>query len=247
MEMKPPFGYQTIVPFNKTQKVRLLRAGEVPGFARSVNALPISFTEFALVQRSHPIVFTSGAGGHSAVAVLGMTDNENLFDMGGTWETGVYVPAYARRFPFCMARVTLDKVEQQQRLVCVEKAFLDEAAGEAMFDAEGQPLEKWKQIEKLLQEYEIDLERGREMCSILADYNLLEPFVMQAKFSKGGSAQMSGMQRVNEAKLGQLNASQLKNLLKKGILGRIYAHILSLDNFAKLLDRKASKSLPAAP
>ena len=39
-----------------------------------------------------------------------------------------------------------------------------------------------------------------------------------------------------------LNAAQHKNLIKKGIMGRIYAHLLSLDNFAKLLDRKATKA-----
>jgi hypothetical protein len=53
---------------------------------------------------------------------------------------------------------------------------------------------------------------------------------------------MTGMHRVAEAKIEHLNASQLKNLVKKGILSRLYAHLLSLDNFARLLDRKATKA-----
>ena len=52
---------------------------------------------------------------------------------------------------------------------------------------------------------------------------------------------LTGMHRVAEAKIEHLNASQLKNLVKKGILARVYAHLLSLDNFGKLLDRKATK------
>ncbi|MND06523.1 SapC [compost metagenome] len=52
---------------------------------------------------------------------------------------------------------------------------------------------------------------------------------------------LTGMHRVAEKRIEHLNASQLKNLVKKGILSRIYAHLLSLDNFAKLLDRKAAK------
>ena len=243
MDIKPPFGYRTIVPLNRTQKVRLLRPGEVPEFARTLNAIPISYTEFAPIQREYPIVFTSGDGGSSfsPVAVLGMAQGENLYNAGGTWSANAYVPAYARRFPFCMAKVTLDKVEQQNRLICVEKSYLDDQAGEAMFDASGQPLEKWKEIERLLTEYEVDLERSREMCGILADYGLLEPFVMQAKFTGGGDAQLTGMHRVAETKIGHLNASQLKNLVRKGVLSRVYAHLLSLDNFTKLLDRRASK------
>lgn len=245
MDIKPPFGYREIVPLNRTQKVRLLRAGEIPEFVRNLNAIPISYTEFALVAREYPIVFTTadGSGLFAPVAVLGMTAGENLYNAGGAWAQNVYVPAYARRFPFCMAKVTLDKVVQQNRLICVEKAHLDDKAGEAMFDAKGQPLGKWQEIERLLTEYEIDLERSREMCGILADYGLLEPFTMQAKFNKGGDPfHLTGMNRVAEGKVEHLNASQLKNLVKKGILARVYAHLLSLNNFAKLLDRRAAKA-----
>ena len=82
----------------------------------------------------------------------------------------------------------------------------------------------------------------RELCAILADYGLLEPFSMQAKFNQGGAMQLTGMHRASDKKLELLNAAQLKNLLKKGILGRIYAHLLSLDNFARLLDRRNARS-----
>ncbi len=245
MEIKPPFGYKEIAPLNRKQKVRLLRPGEMPEFARGLNSIPISYTEFALVAREYPIVFTAVAGTQvfTPVAVLGMSAGENLYNQGGAWASGVYIPAYARRFPFCMAKVTLDKVEQQNRLICVEKSHVDEVAGEPLFDAKGQAVEKWREIERLLAEYEADLERSREMCGILSDYALLEPFTMQAKLNKGGDPlAMTGMHRVAEAKIEHLNASQLKNLVRKGILSRLYAHLLSLDNFAKLLDRKAAKA-----
>ena len=245
MDIQPPFGYKEIAPLNRNQKVRLLRPGELPEFARKLNAIPISYTEFAPASREYPVIFTAVAENqtYAPVAALGLAAGENLYDNGGAWASGVYVPAYVRRFPFCMAKVTLDKVEQQNRLICVEKAHLDEAAGEAMFDAKGQPTERWKDIERLLSEYEADLERSREMCGILADYGLLEPFTMQAKLNKGGDPlAMTGMFRVAEAKIEHLNTSQLKNLVKKGILSRIYAHLLSLDNFARLLDRKAAKA-----
>ena len=177
MQINPPFGYKEVVPLYKNRKVRLPAAGEIPEFARNLNGIPISYTEFALVGREYPIVFTSGDRGQSfaAVAVLGMTQGENLFVDGGAWAPGRYVPAYARRFPFCMATVTLDKVQQQDRLICVESAFVDDN-GESMFDEAGEPLEKWKEIQRLLTEYEADLERSREMCAILADSFGPEPY-----------------------------------------------------------------------
>ena len=246
MQIAPPFGYKEIVPFLKTQKVRLLAPGEIPEFVQRGNAIPISYTEFQLVARDYPIVFTSGDQGKSyaPVAVLGMVSGENLFYGNAAWARGVYVPAYARRYPFCMARVTLNQAEQKDRLICVEKNFIDEAAGEAMFDEKGQPLAKWRDIERLLAEYEADLERSREMCSILADYGLLEPFTLQATLNKdkSGAMQMTGMHRIAEKNLDNLNAQQLKNLMRKGLMARIYLHLISLENFARLLERKAART-----
>jgi len=244
MQINPPFGYADVIPLLKTHRVRLLQRGEVPAFAQKLNAIPISYTEFALAARDYPIVFTSGDGGKSfaPVAVLGMAAGENLYVNADGWAPHVYVPAYARRYPFCMAKVTLNNVVQQNRMICVEKARLDDSGGEAMFDAQGEPSPIWRNMQRLLSEYEADLERGRELCSILADYALLEPFTMQAKPVKGDALQLTGMHRVDEKKIEHLDVSKFKNLAKKGILGRIYAHLLSLENFSRLLERRAGRA-----
>ena len=242
MQIAAPFGYREVIPFLKTHKVRLLAPGEVPAFVQNGNAVPISHREFQPVAWHYPIVFATGdAKTYTAVAVLGLTAGENLFYRDGKWAAGAYIPAYARRYPFCMAKVNVNRVEQKDRLICVEKSALDDA-GEALFDASGAAGEKWKDLERLLAEYEADLERVREMCALLADYGLLEPFTMEATLrpEKGGAkVQVSGMHRVIEKNLENLNAAQLKNLMRKGYLARIYLHLLSLENFARLLDRKA--------
>ncbi len=49
---------------------------------------------------------------------------------------------------------------------------------------------------------------------------------------------LGGMYRVEERKLEFLNAAQHKNLIRKGVMGRIYAHLISLENFTRLLARK---------
>jgi len=233
VQISPPFGYKQVIPFQKTHKVRLLAPGEAPEFVRQGGAVPISHSEFVPAGRDYPIVFISGDGKtFNAVAVVGMNAKENLFVADGQWVSGVYMPAYARRYPFCMAKVNVNQVEQKDRLICVEQSALDEK-GEALFDANGQPSAKWQ-----------DLERTREMCAILADYGLLEPFTMQAKLNAdkgGGSMQLGGMHRVAEKNLENLNAAQLKNLVRRGVMARIYVHLLSLEHFGRLLDRKAAQ------
>jgi hypothetical protein len=249
MQISPPFGYREIVPFLKTHKVRLPRPGELPAFALRSNALPVSYTEFQLVAREYPVVFTTGDGGKTfaTVAVTGIADGENLFIEHGAWAGGVYVPAYARRYPFCMAIVHRENAPQKDRLICIEKEFVDEA-GETLFDPQGKASSKWADIERLLSEYEADLERSREMCAILSDYGVLEPFTMQATLAKekgGGAMHITGMHRVNEKSLENLNAAQLKNLVRKGLMARVYLHLLSLENFARLLERKAARTATA--
>lgn len=248
MQISPPFGYKEVVPFLKTQKVRLPAPGQFPEFILRGNAVPVSFAEFQPAAREYPIVFTSGDDGSSfgVVAVLGISAAENLFHAGGAWAPGVYIPAYARRYPFCMAKVSVNRVERQDRLICVEKSFIDDG-GEALFDGNGAPSAKWQELERLLSEYEADLERSREMCSILADYGLFEPFSMQAslKGQENAPMQITGMHRVAEKKIENLNAAQIKNLMRKGILPRIYMHLLSLENFGRLLERKAARQAGA--
>lgn len=243
MQINSPFGYKAIVPLYKNNKVKLPEPGSVPEFCKNLNAIPISYTEFSVACRDYPLVFASGDSGQNfaPVAVLGLADGENLFLTNGTWDKSAYVPAYVRRYPFCMAKVNLDNVEQADRLICVEKDFLDDQ-GEIMFDRKGKARPKWQPIEKLLQEYEADLERSREMSAILSDYALLEPFTMQAQTNAGASMNLGGMYRVDEKKLEFLNSSQCNNLIKKGVMGRIYAHLISMENFARLLDRKVGKA-----
>src|SRR5271169_2906177 len=69
-------------------------------YARGTNSVALTFAEFAQAMRSYPIVFTGGEP-VAAMAILGLRDKENLFvDAAGNWQSGAYVPAYIRRYPF---------------------------------------------------------------------------------------------------------------------------------------------------
>ena len=239
MKIAPPFGYSEVVVLQKKHRVALPAPGQVPAFCRGLNALPLSFTEFSRASRDYPIVFASHDGKTFGAAVaLGFEPGQNLFlRQDGAWDGTVYVPAYARRYPFCMTRINVDNAPRNERVVCVEEGALDEARGEALFDESGAPSERWRGIEKLLHEYEADLVRTEEMCGILRDYGLLEPFSLEAALASGPKWQLGGMYRVNEKKLEFLNAEECRTLIKKGIMGKIYTHLLSLENFGRLLDR----------
>lgn len=242
MNISPPFAYGDIVPLNKNHRVLVPQRGKITPAFRNLNALPISMVEFPLVARDYPIVFVTADNGKSyaVFAVLGLEAQSNLFLMSdNTWDRRSYLPAYVRRYPFCMATITVDGKMRDERLVCVEKKALRDK-GDAMFDAEGKPLPEWEQQQKLLVEYEADLLRTNEMAAHVAGLGLLEPFTMQATPNQGAPIALSGMARVNEQKLAELDADKLHELMKRGYLGRLFAHLGSLANFQRLLDRRAS-------
>jgi hypothetical protein len=247
MDIRPPYGYQEIVPLTKQHRVVLPESGKLPLVFRSMGALPLSFTEFAVACRDYPIAFISGDGGANYVpmVVLGIENQQNLFSTkDGTWDAGFYVPAYVRRYPFCMTRVTVDGREQAERVACVEKRAISDK-GEALFDKEGEPLPAWQERQKLLFEYETDLLRSEEMCKTLAQLQLLEPFTMQAVPNEGDPLSLTGMHRVAEQKLAELSPEKLKEFTQNGVLSRVYSHLISMANFARLLDRRTNAAKPA--
>lgn len=241
-QITAPYAYTEIVPLNREHRVLVPPQGTVAAAFRNLNALPVSLAEFPHVVRDYPIVFVSADPGKSygAFAVLGLEKGKNLFcTADGGWELQAYVPAYVRRYPFCMATITVDGKLREERLVCVEKRALHEK-GDRLFDDEGKATPDWEQQQKLLFEFEADLARTNEMCATLASHGLLEPFTMQARPNEGAPISVSGMGRVNEQKLAELEAEAIKTLMGKGHLAAVYAHLMSLGNFQRLLARRAS-------
>jgi hypothetical protein len=243
VDIKPPYGYQEIVPLTKTHKVLLPEERKLPVLFRNLAALPISFSEFSVAIRDYPVTFISGDNGSTfvAMAILGLEQQQNLFvTADDTWDAQAYLPAYVRRYPFCMTRVSVDGQEQPERIACVEKRAL-KPRGEALYDDKGEPLPVWNNLRKLLFEFEADLARTEEMTRKLQELQLLEPFAAQAAPTGEQSITLTGMYRVSEERLHALPAETLKELAASGIMARAYLHLLSLSNFQRLLDRRAAR------
>jgi len=237
-QITPPYGYDEIVPLQTSHKV-LLTPGKTPDFCHSINALAVSYTEFIAASRDYPIVFTSGDRGSTfvPVVVLGFASNQNLFIAAqGEWDTASYVPAYVRRYPFCISKVYVDGAPRGQRVVCVAKAHLNDQ-GASLFEASGTSTAQWTSIEQLLTEYEADLDLTAQMCASLAKLGLLSPFQFQVVESAAPPLKLEGMYRIDEARLLALQPLSMKALVMRGLMGRIYAHIHSLENFARLYQR----------
>lgn len=247
-QITPPYGFEEVVALTKAHRVLLPRGSALPMTFRNMNPMPVSFTEFPVACREYPLVFISGDQGKTFTSMLvtGLAAQQNLFVMWDhTWDRRAYLPAYVRRYPFCMTRVMVDGREAAERVACVEKRAIHDK-GEPLFDEQDKATTEWEIRQKLLFEYEADLTRTEDMCRLLTQHELLEPFTMQAVPNQGEPIQLTGMFRVAEEKLAQLDGAVLKDLAQKGVLGRIYAHLISLDNFQRLLARSVALANRAA-
>jgi hypothetical protein len=248
LKITPPFGYEDIVPLQRTDKVRLPAAATTPPFCRTINALALSFSEFTVAARDYPIVFASTDAGttYSPLVVLGLADGQNLLvDANGDWDGTAYLPAYVRRYPFCISHLNVKGEVRSEKVVCIASAYLDRK-GSPLYDAKGESTPQWQAAERLLREYENDLATTAQMCATLKQLDLFSPFTFQVTQNDVAGLKLQGMHRIDEQKLRALEPASHKALVTQGLMGKIYAHIHSLENFARLYTRAVARTRPPA-
>jgi hypothetical protein len=248
LKITPPFGYGDIVPLQKTDSVLLPAPGTTPAFCRSINALALSFTEFSVAARDYPIVFASADEGasYSPVIVLGLADAQNLFvGASGEWDSTTYLPAFVRRYPFCISKLYVEGQPRSEKVVCVAASHVDKQ-GLQLFTAGGDATPQWQAAERLMQEYEADLDTTAQMCATFKNLGLFSPFTFQILQDDVPGLTLQGMHRIDEEKLKALEPVQHKSLVTTGMMGKIYAHVHSLENFARLYARALARARPAS-
>ena len=237
-QFRAPPGYGTLVPLDRQRHGALgLPSGEDHRWCAQLNALHVSAPEFAKAAADYPIAFVrdEDSGEFGPVAILGLRSQQNLFvDAQGRWKAHCYQPAALRRYPFCIAELPQPS-GPPQRLVCVEEARLARG-GTALFNGDGSPSPSWEQTQRLLEAIEGARLQTRVLCRRVEALGLLTPFEALALPKQGQRMRLQGLFRIDEERLQAIPGRDLRVLMRKGELRAIYAHLLSLENFARLMD-----------
>lgn len=236
--------YKKITAIDK-DKHRDLRIGAIKDFrfTAETNSVPLAAVEFFEAAKEYPIVF-AGRGSPSPVpaALLGLRSNENLMlGAGGKWDAR-YIPAFIRRYPFVLA-----SADQEQFVICVDEGHpaVGSKDGEALFSAQGEPTPYLNNAIAFLRDFQGETQRTREFMKRLAELDLLHEVAARAEVKSGGAYQLSGFSVVNETKYRALDKDVVDELFRKGWLALIDAHLLSLGNLGRLVDR-LSQAKPKA-
>jgi hypothetical protein len=207
-------------------------------FANATNSVILAGVEFIEACKEYPIVFTRAANGVAVpAAVLGVSNEQNLFvNEAGEWDAR-YIPAFVRRYPFVLAES--GEAGKETLTVCydAESESFSNDQGEALFDADAQPTALLSNTMQLLQAYHEQTKRTAEMMALLDEHQLLRPMNMRMELNRGDQFALEGLLIVDESKLAELPAEVTQKLQQQGFMGWIYAHLISLSNFARLLDR----------
>lgn len=236
--------YERPVALNR-ERHRALRFAPAPDhfrFAAATNAMPIASTEFAEAARDYPIVFVGNEGEPFGVAALvGLRDRQNLMvDAQGRWAPGCYVPAFARRYPFVLARTEQD---DDKLTVCIDEVYpgLGTEAGEALFAADGSETPYLKHVLEFLQLFHAEAQRTTSFATRLKELGLLVPKVINVE-RQGERQSLGGLWTVDVARLRGIDDQRVLELFRSGYLAWIEAHLLSLGNLARLVARLDSSS-----
>lgn len=227
-----------------------IRPLEHYGIAAQLNAGLLTVGEFPEASKEFVIGFVSmgdkdeqGRAEVGPIALFGLRQGENLFVRpDGGWDAR-YVPAFLRRYPLAYARG-----ENETRMnVIVDAAWegFNDHEGDALFDAEGKATPFLDGMVKFMDVFEQDLQRTRLVCRRIVDLDLLKPVQVHVTLPDGEKLNAGVIQTIDEEKLMALPEAVAVELLRNGVLGLLYAQLLSAGNVQRLTDRLAQRLAPA--
>ena len=230
-------------------KIGLRRMERPFDFASKTNVVPLTVGEFPLAGLSYPIIFAGER--HQPLAVMGISQGTNLFvGDDGAFQTGAYIPAYIRRYPFVLA----SDQNRGQLVVCIDRnaSMLGEDYDLAFFDEKGEPTDYTNGCIQFCNDFENEGRRTESFVNLLKELDLFE--TARASYAPNNPDGTPGQPQpiaeyfaVSETKLKALPPEKLLELVANGAVAQIYAHLMSLTGWDRLIARTMSRQAELAP
>ena len=214
---------------------------------RNLNAVFVAAVEFGDACREFPLVFVKagkepdGSDSIAPIAVLGLTQNTNLYLTGDRWRAQ-YMPAVLSTYPFCIARIS-----EERFAICFDAAWpgAQNDEGQPLFDAQGQPTELLKNVQTQLETLEGEIQRTRNVCKRFQELGLLQDMRFDVTLPDGGKHTVDGFMTLDDKKVTELPDNVVAELHRSGLLGLMHLHWASLGNMRRLVDWHVERA--AAP
>lgn len=234
-----PLFYRELMPLNsRDHSTWKSRATDRATWLVGQHAIPLTVEEFPQAQRHFPIVFSVGEN-PVPLALMGLNEGVNVFvDDEGKLADNLYLPAYARRYPFMLARLTPDAAELS---LCFDPTSdlvgaFDEGA--PLFENDA-PTEATKGMLGFCEQFEQAGLRTTAFIAELKKHGLLMDG--EVAIQRDGIEQpfiYRGFQMVNQEKLREVRGDVLRGWNQSGLLPLVFAHLFSLELMREIFARQ---------
>ena len=234
-----PLFYNDLMPLNSRDHGKWRsRTTDKAKWLAGQHAIPLTVEEFPQAQRFLPIIFSSGTDS-VPLALMGLNEGVNVFvDEDGKVTEQTYVPAYARRYPFMLARLNPGA---QDLSLCFDPTtdligeFDD---GAELFNGE-EPTDACKATLSFCEQFEVAGQKTQAFMEELNKHKLL--MEGEVAIQQDGTDQpfvYRGFQMIDEKKLQEVRGDVLRQWNQNGLLPLIHAHLFSLSLMSDIFGRQ---------
>jgi hypothetical protein len=244
--------YRQLEPLS-VEKHRTLGVSQVANpfsFLADTHLVPLTVDEFGLAAVCYPIIFDTQT--KTPLAVMGLRPGMNVFlGADGSLDPEVYLPAFARRYPFLPViaggqQQPQPETENGERvLVCIDRAAkMLSSTPELPFFEGDKPSRYTQEAIQFCREFDMLGRRTQEFVKLMEQHDLFEltPLALPRAKSDGTPDEpmkLGEYLRISEAKLNKLPKDTYIELRDKGVSAVMHAHLLSLGLWPKILSRAA--------
>jgi hypothetical protein len=243
--------YRQLEPLS-VEKHRGLGVSQVSNpfsFLADTHLVPLTVDEFGLAAVCYPIIFDTQT--KTPLAVMGLRPGMNVFlGADGSLDPEVYLPAFARRYPFLPVIAGQQQQQQQQAdgdrvVVCIDRAAkMLSSSPELPFFEGDQPSRYTQEAIQFCREFDVLGRRTQEFVKLMEQHNLFELTPLALPRAKADGTPDEPMKigeylRIDEKKLNSLPKDTYLELRDKGVSAVMHAHLLSLGLWPKILSRAA--------
>ena len=234
-----PLFYDDLMPLNsRDHGTWRSRTTDKAKWLANQHAVPLTVEEFPQAQRHFPIIFSSGDN-PVPLALMGLNEGVNVFiDDEGALTGPVYVPAYARRYPFMLARINAGSEELSLCFDPTTDLIGDFEDGLPLFDGEN-PTESCKATLNFCEQFEVAGQKTNAFMEELKKHDLLMDG--EVAIQQEGQEQpfvYRGFKMVDENKLREMRGDVLRGWNQSGLLPLIFAHLFSLELMRDVFGRQ---------
>ena len=173
------------------------------------------------------------------LALMGLNEGVNVFvDQDGTFPGSIYVPAYARRYPFMLAKLSAESTDLSLCFDPTTDLVGEFADGAPLFDNDN-PTDSCKATLNFCEQFEIAGQKTAAFMAELAKHDLLMDGELSIQPDGGQKPFVyRGFCMIDENKLRDLDGDVLREWNKNGLLPLIFAHLFSLQRVPDIFARQ---------